>query len=162
MPPQVRRARTPCFCSSGPGSGRRNDHDPVVNRGGDSGPMLVDIVVGLERVLPKSTSGRAGVEIFPSREIAVLALEVVLWICRRTSRSVQRPACEYQNGLSVGERSGKILDREARRVRNAVTAATGQEVGRNRKKGLAIPLVRKEPSDIRVRVSWTRGIGRGW
>src|SRR5258706_200885 len=76
-----------------------NDHDPVIDRGGDSGPMLVDIVVWLGRARrPKSTSGGPDVEIFPNREIAVLALEVVLWICRRTNRSVQRPACEYQKG----------------------------------------------------------------
>src|SRR5690348_3140756 len=122
----------------------RNDHDPVVDRGGDARAVLEDQV----------------------RRRGILSLEIVRKGRIRMGLAVQRPAGENQDRLLVIRRTGKVVHGQARGRagrRIAGAAAAGSNTRRHRVVRLAVPLIKKVPGDIRVggaRVGQTRQIAR--
>src|SRR5260221_2971316 len=117
---------------------RRKDHDSVVDPGRSAGPVLVDKV------------GRRG----------ILKFEIVREIPRWTDRAVQCAAGEHEDRLLVVSWSRNIVYPQTRkggkcgRGRTARAGATGRKAGRDRIVGLAVPLVPKEPENVRVRRIW--------
>src|SRR5258705_6020367 len=78
-----------------PNSRRRNDHDPVVNRGGNTRPVFEDEVC------------RRG----------VLSFEIVRRVRRGVGLAAQRTAGEHHDRLLVVRRGRKVVDCQAGRWR---------------------------------------------
>src|SRR5437773_4000127 len=126
-------SENPLLLLIAPGS-RRNDHDPVVDRGGVTRPVLVDEVC------------RRG----------ILPFKIIRESPRRSGGAVQRTAGEHQDRALVVRRGREVVDHQAGRRRRrsgeqaAGSATAGNKTLRDGEEGLAIPLVCNEPADSRV------------
>src|SRR5437016_7334555 len=126
-------SENPLLLLIAPGS-RRNDHDPVVDRGGVTRPVLEDEVC------------RRG----------ILTFEIVRQAPRWVRLAVQCTAGEHQDRALVVRRGREVVDLQAgRRWRRsgeqaAGSATAGNKTLRDGEEGLAIPLVCNEPADSRV------------